>query len=125
MIDLNGRFLRGALWDGNFIYLVEANQKVFQIYPWCDAPFGDPDEIFRVTGSGALVNCQARSFKEVESGLLVQDDTEHIVKTYQLTTAKGICVISCKWPELCENTGMSVREFEGLPPNGTRRLTDF
>lgn len=125
-ISLIGKYIRGALYDGNDIYLVEANRRVFQMYPWTeDGPVDDAGQIVSVTNSGALFDVHVKDFREIEPGLKIDGEVAGFIKTYQIETSKGICLVSMRAPITDGDFGLALADYKGEPHEDLRKLGDF
>jgi len=125
-MDLRGKYLRGALWDGRDIYLVEANRRVFHLYPWADkSSLDDYGVILSVTNSGALVETHVKSFAEIDPGAQLNEDIAGFLKTYEIKTGRGICLISVKANVLSGDFGLAVADYNSEPHEDIRKLHDF
>jgi hypothetical protein len=125
-VSIIGKYIRGALYDGHDIYLVEANRRVFQLYPFAgEGPLGDYGEILSVTNAGALYDVHVKEFKEIEPDVQIAGDIANFLKTYEIKTSKGICLISMKANVTYGDFGLALADYKGEPHADLRKLHDF
>jgi hypothetical protein len=122
--DLVGHFIRGVLYDGVYIYLVEANKRVYQL---CVTSTRFSDDFIECIGH--VKNAEALSEATIESlkmgEVFALQPGEINAQTFTFETSRGVCELEIHFSAYEYVPDIIVRNYVGEPPKNIRRLTDF